>query len=98
MRSTLRSSVLVPLVALITSCAVGPHYQRPQPPPNAGYTPRSLPETSASAAIGGGEAQRFIEGQDLAFEWWQAFQSPALNTLVERALRNNPTIAAAQAA
>jgi len=42
--------------------------------------------------------QRFIDDRDIAFDWWQAFQSPLLNALVERALKNNPTIAAAQAA
>jgi NodT family efflux transporter outer membrane factor (OMF) lipoprotein len=57
-----------------------------------------LPQTSASAPIHGGEVQRLINDRDIPFEWWQLFQSPALNALVERAFRANPTIAAAQAA
>jgi NodT family efflux transporter outer membrane factor (OMF) lipoprotein len=56
-----------------------------------------LPQTSASAPIHGGEAQSLINDRDIPFEWWQLFQSPALNALVERAFRANPTIAAAQA-
>jgi NodT family efflux transporter outer membrane factor (OMF) lipoprotein len=46
----------------------------------------------------GGEAQRLINDRDIPFKWWEQFKSPALNALVERALRANPTIAVAQAA
>jgi NodT family efflux transporter outer membrane factor (OMF) lipoprotein len=51
-----------------------------------------------SAPIHGGEAQLLVSDRDIPFEWWQAFQSPALSALVERAFRKNPTMAAAQAA
>jgi NodT family efflux transporter outer membrane factor (OMF) lipoprotein len=57
-----------------------------------------LPESSAAAPVHGGEAQRLIKDRDIPFEWWQLFQSPALNALVERAFKANPTIASAQAA
>jgi NodT family efflux transporter outer membrane factor (OMF) lipoprotein len=39
-----------------------------------------------------------VTGQDVSFRWWEAFGSPSLNSLVEEALRANPTIPAAQAA
>ena len=39
-----------------------------------------------------------MSDRDIPFEWWQLFKSPALNALVERAFKANPTIAAAQAA
>ena len=94
----LRSALLVSSVALCASCAVGPHYHKPEAPANASYSPAPLPEVSTGAEVHGGEAQHLIAGRDLAFEWWQLFQSPALNALVERAFRANPTIAAAQAA
>jgi len=94
----LRSALLVSSVALTASCAVGPRYHRPEAPANAGYAPAPLPQSSAAAAVHGGEAQRLINDRDIPFEWWQLFQSPALNALVERAFRANPTIAAAQAA
>ncbi len=93
-----RTALLVASVALAASCAVGPRYHRPEPPANAGYAPTPFPESSASAPVHGGEAQRLISDRDIPFEWWQLFQSPALNALVERAFRANPTIAAAQAA
>ena len=92
-----RSAILVTSVSLASSCAVGPRYHRPEAPANAGYAPAPLPESSASAPIHGGEAQRLISDRDIPFEWWQLFQSPALNALVERAFKANPTVTAAQA-
>jgi outer membrane protein TolC len=93
-----RTSLIILFVTLATSCAVGPAYRRPETPANVGYAPTSLPEASSSAPIHGGDVQRFIAGRDLPFEWWQAFQSPALSALVERALKANPSIPAARAA
>jgi NodT family efflux transporter outer membrane factor (OMF) lipoprotein len=85
-------------VTITCGCAAGPRYHKPEAPTNAGYAPTPLPETSSSAPIHGGEMQRFISDRDLPFEWWQLFQSPALNALVERAFKANPTVLAAQAA
>jgi len=93
-----RTALLVSVAAFVASCAVGPHYHRPEAPPDAGYAPAPLPETSASAPVHGGEAQRLVNGRDIPFEWWELFKSPALDALVERAFRANPTIASAQAA
>jgi NodT family efflux transporter outer membrane factor (OMF) lipoprotein len=86
------------LVALLAACSVGPDFKRPAPPQNAGYAPQPLPKETASAAIVGGNAQHFITGADVPFDWWTVYQSPALNALVERAFRANPTVEAAQAA
>jgi NodT family efflux transporter outer membrane factor (OMF) lipoprotein len=94
----IRVALLVSSAAFAASCAVGPRYHRPEAPTNAGYAPAPLPQTSASAPIHGGEAQHLVSGQDIRFEWWQLFKSPALNALVERAFKANPTVAAAQAA
>jgi NodT family efflux transporter outer membrane factor (OMF) lipoprotein len=91
-------SAAVLAAALAAGCAVGPNFHRPQAPANAGYSPTPLPETSASAAVHGGDAQHLINGRDIPFEWWELFKSPALNALVERSFRANPTLAAAQAA
>jgi len=88
---------LASLIAL-GGCAVGPNFHRPAAPAAAGYTSAALPEATASASVLGGDAQRFLLGQDLAFKWWESFGSPGLNALVEQAFRNNPSIPAAQAA
>ena len=92
-----RTALLLASTALAAGCAVGPQYHKPQAPANAGFSPMPLPESSASAPIHGGEAQRLIDDRDIPFEWWKQFKSPALDALVQRAFRANPTIAAAQA-
>jgi NodT family efflux transporter outer membrane factor (OMF) lipoprotein len=94
----IRTPLLLSVAVFAASCAVGPSYHRPEAPADAGYAPAPLPETSASAPIHGGEAQRLVSGRDIPFEWWELFKSPALNALVERAFRANPTLASAQAA
>jgi len=83
---------------LASACAVGPDYKRPATAAGDGYEPAPLPDTSASAPVPGGDPQHFVMGRDIPFAWWTQFQSPKLNALVEQALRNNPTITAAQAA
>jgi len=93
-----RTALLVIAVALVASCAVGPRFHRPEAQVDAGYAPTPLPESSASAPVHGGEVQRLISDRDIPFEWWQLFQSPALNALVEQAFKANPTVPAAQAA
>ena len=95
----LRATLLVTAAAaLAPGCAVGPNFHRPEAPPGAGYAPAPLPETSSSAPVHGGEVQHYIAGRDIPFEWWELFQSPALDSLVEKAFKANPTINAAQAA
>ena len=93
-----RTSLLVASVAFASGCAVGPTYHPPKIPADAGYAPTPMPESSASAPVQGGAAQRLINDRDIPFEWWQLFQSPALNALIAQAFRANPTIPAAQAA
>ena len=83
---------------LITGCAVGPNFKQPVAPQVGGYTPDPLSTTSSVTNMTGGEAQRFVSGQDISFDWWKAFQCPELNTLVDQALRANPTIDSAKAA
>jgi NodT family efflux transporter outer membrane factor (OMF) lipoprotein len=95
---TIGVTPLLVLAALAAGCAVGPRYHRPEAPAAAGFAPAPLPQTSASAAVHGGEAQRLVSGRDIPFEWWQLFQSPGLDALVERAFKANPTIPAARAA
>jgi NodT family efflux transporter outer membrane factor (OMF) lipoprotein len=85
------------LVAVGGGCAVGPNYHKPEAPPDPGYAATALSEASASAEVHGGEAQHLIAGRDIPFEWWELFQSPVLNSLIEKAFKANATIAAAQA-
>ena len=77
---------------------MGPNFHKPQAPEGAGYTTAPLPPTTASVEGAGGDAQSFVMGQDVPYKWWEAFGCPALDSLVERAFRANPTVKAAQAA
>src|SRR3974390_1519368 len=91
-------SILITLLLLTTGCAVGPKFRRPEPPTAGGYTPVPPSTTSSTADLAGGEAQQFIEGRDSPGEWWTLFHSQPLNDLIERSLKANPNLKAAQAA
>jgi len=85
--------------AALAGCTLGPDFLRPSPPDIATYTPQPLPPETASADTPiAGDAQRFLQDTDVPGQWWTLFRSPALNQLVEQALRANPDIDAAQAA
>jgi NodT family efflux transporter outer membrane factor (OMF) lipoprotein len=87
------------LVALgVTACAVGPDFKRPAAPADAGYGSAPVQgETTTTAGVGGA-TQRFVPDMDIPQQWWALFQSPALNQLVEQALKENPNVTAGQAA
>ena len=86
----------------LSACAVGPDFHAPDAPPVAdashAYTPAPLPAMAASGASPAYVPQHFVDGQDVSATWWEAFQSPALNALVQSALQHSPTVVAAQAA
>ncbi len=82
----------------IAGCAVGPEFKKPSAPDNAGYTAAPLSTTSSTSNVAGGEAQQFFEGKDIPGEWWTLFHSKPLNDLIERSLKVNPDLKAAQAA
>jgi len=86
------------LSTLLAGCAVGPDYKEPAPPSVDGYTSTPLSTTTSSANVAGGEAQHFVTAQDISGEWWILFHSKPLNDLIERSLKANPNIKAAQAA
>jgi NodT family efflux transporter outer membrane factor (OMF) lipoprotein len=86
------------VAALAAGCAVGPDFERPAAPDVGGYTPGPLPAKTASAGTIGGEAQRFVQDLDIPGLWWTLFHSEPLNALVQQALKNNPTLPAAEAA
>jgi len=83
-------------VALLTGCAVGPNFTRPAAPPVDSYARPSLSSTTAAVDVPGGDAQRLLPGGEIPHDWWTLFESPGLNALVERAVRANPTLVAAQ--
>ncbi len=82
---------------LFYGCTVGPSFSVPATPAVASLTERGLPSQTAHAPGKGGEAQRFVVTQTLPDHWWTLYGSDSLDVLVDRALKNSPTIAAAQA-
>jgi NodT family efflux transporter outer membrane factor (OMF) lipoprotein len=91
-------SALTAGLLLATGCMVGPKYKAPAPPQVTGYTPAPVTTTSATPNVAGGESQKFAQGQDIPGEWWMLFHSKPLEDLIERSLKVNPDIKAAQAA
>ncbi|SPE34513.1 RND efflux system, outer membrane lipoprotein, NodT family [Burkholderiales bacterium] len=96
-RALPRSPLLLTL--LLGACAVGPDFERPGAVSTGTYVESPLPKkVAAPAAVAGGEEQELRPGNDLIHDWWTLFHSETLNQLVEGALRENPTLAAASAA
>jgi NodT family efflux transporter outer membrane factor (OMF) lipoprotein len=93
-----RIASIAATVLLLVSCAVGPDFQQPAAPDVTGYTSEPLAELTSSADVKGGEAQRFVRDLDIPGQWWTLFHSEPLNALVEQALKNNPSLPAAEAA
>ncbi len=98
MNRLVRLLVLLSGSALLAACAVGPDFKEPKPPSVRNYTSRPLSSTAAAVGVSQGEAQHFVSGADIPGAWWQLFHSTALDTLVERALKKNPDLKAAEAA
>ena len=91
-------AALASVPALLAGCAVGPNYHAPAAPKTQGFTPDALPSATEATPVTGGEAQRFVVGADLPGQWWALFGSQELDALINRALKQNPDIAAQQAA
>jgi NodT family efflux transporter outer membrane factor (OMF) lipoprotein len=85
------------MVVSLAGCTVGPDFRAPAAPDSTRFTEADLPALTVSAATQGGQAQRFTPDRDIPGEWWELFHSPQIATLVTRALRANPDVAAAQA-
>jgi NodT family efflux transporter outer membrane factor (OMF) lipoprotein len=84
--------------ALLAGCAAGPNFKKPAPPEVSGYTVAPISLTAGATNVVGGEPQRFLNATNISGEWWTLFHSKPLNALIERSLKANPSIQAAQAA
>lgn len=85
------------LVLLLAGCAVGPDFKRPAPPAIERVSGEAVADTAA-APISGGESQHFHSGLEVSQQWWTAFDSPYIDSVVTQALSANPDLQAAQAA
>jgi NodT family efflux transporter outer membrane factor (OMF) lipoprotein len=78
----------------MAGCAVGPDFVRPAPPHATQYTHGQAPEQTKEA---NGQAQRFEMGAKIAEDWWRLFNSPELDTVVRKAIDENPNLQSALA-
>jgi NodT family efflux transporter outer membrane factor (OMF) lipoprotein len=83
---------------LTAGCVVGPKFKKPAAPDVGGYTPTPITTTNTTPNVTAGEAQHLVDGKDIPGEWWDLFHSKPLDDLIERALKANPDLKAAQAA
>jgi NodT family efflux transporter outer membrane factor (OMF) lipoprotein len=86
------------IVAALAGCAVGPNFRAPDAPAVPAYTADKLPEATTATEAPTGDAQKFLEGQDIPERWWTTFASDEIDHRVDQALAHSPTIASAQAA
>lgn len=95
----LRHCLILLSLIMLASCAVGPDFKKPEAPKASGYAPtNTVMEPTSSAPVLAGESQHFNTTADIPFDWWTLFQSPQINSLIQRAFKANPDIEAAQAA
>ena len=90
-------AALLALETMLAGCTVGPNYAAPSAPNAARFTETPVSTRTASADTTAGAAQTLVEGRDIPGDWWMLFHSTQINALVARALKANPTVAAAQA-
>ena len=86
-------AIAVCATVCLGSC-VGPDFQPPEPPGIVSYTPDHQPSKYSAQ----GKTQHLDISRDLPAEWWELFHSPRLNSLINRALHDNPNIESACAA
>jgi NodT family efflux transporter outer membrane factor (OMF) lipoprotein len=86
----------LPAAWLLAGCAVGPDFHRPAAPAVSRATEKPLPAATLAVATAGGSAQRFVEGKDVAGDWWALFRSPRLTALIADALKQNPSLESAR--
>lgn len=93
-----KPATLAALLALLAQgCSVGPHYHAPAPATVTTYTPEPQPQQTVESAGPAGVIQRFSTSAEIPAEWWTLFHSPELDSIVNEALRNSPTLAQATA-
>ena len=92
-RAALASAGCISLAA----CAVGPNFHAPPAPAVDHYTPGTQPSATVGSPGAGGAAQTLELGEDVPASWWELFQSPALDRLIQQALHDSPNLAAAEA-
>jgi NodT family efflux transporter outer membrane factor (OMF) lipoprotein len=95
LRLAARLMAAASMLALLSSCALGPDFSAPAAPDTKGYTEDGIPNTKVPDAKE--TEQRFVMGKKITGDWWQLFHAPRLNAVLEQAIAGNQNIVAARA-
>lgn len=84
------------LLAVLGGCAVGPDFEAPQAPQTSSYTATPLPAQTVTVSGKEEKTQKITWDAPISRQWWTVFRSKNLSALIDQALRNSPTLHAAQ--
>ena len=93
LRTTAITMALITL--LFSGCALGPDFTSPPSPDTKSYTTGKQPNRITTTSSETGAAQTLALGKDIQGQWWKLFRSPALNKLIEQAMKHSPDLQAA---
>lgn len=79
------------VLVFLSACTVGPDFKTPADSPSQHY------DQQAEQRLGQPGDQRIDLGKKVSGDWWSAFRSPKLDTLVRRAIDGNLELVAADA-
>jgi NodT family efflux transporter outer membrane factor (OMF) lipoprotein len=96
LRTTVIAGALIPI--LFSGCTLGPDFTRPASPDTKSYTTGKQSNRITTTSSPSGAAQSLALGKDIQGQWWTLFRSPALNVLIEQAMKRSPDLQAALAA
>ncbi|MDO8710907.1 MAG: TolC family protein, partial [Pseudomonas sp.] len=82
-------------LAFLTACTVGPDYQMPPPSLSQHYDQQAEQRLGQGGNTPG--EQHIDLGKKVRGDWWTAFQSHKLNSVVRRAIEGNLELVAADA-
>ena len=71
------------LILALGACAVGPDYKKPDSPKSDSFTRDPVQVGTGSSVI--------------KTDWWKSYNSPELNTLIDKALKHNASVEIASA-
>ena len=92
----LGSSLPTAMAIALAGCASGPEFQRPPPSAATTYSATAMPNATVASAGALGASQTLVIAP-VPEQWWTAFDSDKLTSLIALAHANSPTLAAAQA-
>jgi NodT family efflux transporter outer membrane factor (OMF) lipoprotein len=80
---------ILPLTFVLCACTVGPDFVRPET--------QAAPTYAAKGDAPPSSDQQIAQGKKIEGDWWAAFQSPALDSVIRLAIADNRDIAAVKA-